>query len=120
MASSGQIAMPMLVEMLLVSGASLARAQGLQNGLGKAACRRRDRDARHQDRELVAAEARHHLAVGEHRGDTRRNGLKHRVAGRVAEQVVDFLEPVEVETEHGEAFALPARLAISWSIRALK
>jgi hypothetical protein len=36
---------------------------------------------------------------------TRSDRLQHRISGGVAEQVVDFLEPVEVETEHGEAFA---------------
>jgi hypothetical protein len=34
-----------------------------------------------------------------------RRGLKHRVTGGVAEQVVDFLEPIEVEAEHRETLA---------------
>ena len=39
-------------------------------------------------------------------GDARRHRLQHGIAGGVSEQVVDFLEPVEIETEHGEPFAL--------------
>jgi hypothetical protein len=45
---------------------------------------------------------------------------KHLVAGGVAEQVVDLLEPVEIEAEHGETRLPGVRLAISWSTRALK
>src|SRR6202048_2618660 len=45
----------------------------------------------------------------EHRGDARSRGLKHFVAGGVAEQVVDFLEPVEVKAENGETLALGQR-----------
>ena len=36
----------------------------------------------------------------EHAGNAPRDGLQHPVARRVPEQVVDFLEAVEVETEH--------------------
>ena len=34
---------------------------------------------------------------------------KHRVAGGMPKQVVDFLEPVEVKAEHGETFPLGQR-----------
>ena len=95
----------MLVEMLLVSGVSLvARSASRMVSASRLAaagiC-----NAGHQNGELVAAETRHHLALVEHRGDARSDRLKHRVAGGVAEQIVDFLEPVEIEAEHGEAFA---------------
>ena len=43
------------------------------------------------------------------RGDARGDGLQHGVAGGVAEQVVDFLEAVEIEAEHGETLALAER-----------
>ena len=55
--------MPMLVEMLLISGASLVGAQRFQDGLGEPAGRGRVGNAGHQNGELVAAEARHHLAL---------------------------------------------------------
>jgi hypothetical protein len=53
-----------------------------------------------------APQTRHHLPFAKHRGDARSHGLQHLVAGCVSEQVVDFLEPVEIETEHCETFAL--------------
>ena len=84
-------------------------AQRLQNGLGEPACRGGIGHTGHQDREFVAAEARHHLALVQHRGDARGHRLQHCVAGGVAEQIVDFLEPVEVEAKHGEAFAFGQR-----------
>ncbi len=66
------------------------RAQRFQNGLGKLACLGRLPDARHQDGEFVAAQPRHHLVLGEHRGDARGDGLKHGIAGRMAEEIVDL------------------------------
>ena len=80
--------------------------QGFQNGLGQPACCCRACNAGHQNGELVASEPRHQLLRVEHRGDARSHGLKHRVARGVSEQVVHFLEAVEIEAEHGEAFAL--------------
>ncbi len=60
---------------------------------------------RRQDRELVAAEARHQLPGIEQAADPEREVAQHRVAGRVAEQVVDLLETVEVEAQHREPAA---------------
>ena len=81
------------------------RTQRFQNGLGEPAGGFRVFHAGHQDGEFVAAEPRYHLTFAEHRGDARRHRLQHRVAGGMTEQIVDFLEPVEIEAEHGETFA---------------
>ena len=73
-----------------------------------------DRDLRivdvlEQDRELVAAEAR----GGVGGADARRHALGHLeqdpVAGRVAEAVVDGLEVVEVDEQHGHPDAVAQR-----------
>ncbi|KMO35630.1 hypothetical protein VQ03_21505 [Methylobacterium tarhaniae] len=57
-------------------------------------------DLRQEDRELVAAQARHHLPRPQHRRDPARQGLQQAVAHGVAVEVVDVLEPVEVEAHH--------------------
>ena len=55
--------------------------------------------------ELVAAEA--HAQIGRAAGIAHalRGDDQHIVAGGMAERVVDLLEPVEVELDHGEPFA---------------
>ncbi len=63
-----------------------------------------------QDAELVAAPPADRVP-GAHAGDKpRRDLLEQEVAGGVAERVVDRLEPVEVEVEHGERPAPAGRL----------
>ena len=52
-----------------------------------------------QDRELVAAEAGHEVAVPDRAGDPLGDGDQQGVAGGVAEGVVDDLEVVEVDEE---------------------
>ena len=66
-----------------------------------------------QDRELVAAEPRGEVARPDAAADPLRGGDQHGVAGRVAGVVVDALEVVEVEEEHGAraAAAAPATRA---------
>ena len=57
------------------------------------------------DGELVAAEACHHVALAHAAEQPHAHLLQQRVADGVPERVVDALEAIEVETEHGEALA---------------
>ena len=54
-----------------------------------------------QDRELIAAETSHEVAVAHRRRDPLGDRDQKRVAGRVAERVVDDLEVVEVDEQDG-------------------
>ncbi len=56
-----------------------------------------------EQRELVAAEAGHRVAVAHARLNPRRHGLQKLVADVVAEGIVDDLETIEVEEQHGHA-----------------
>ena len=69
------------------------------------------RDVLEQDRELVAAEPRHGVAHAQRGAQARRDRLQHPVAGGVAERVVDRLEVVEVQEQHGERPAVVASAA---------
>ena len=60
------------------------------------------RDVLEQDRELVAAQAGSGVALPQRGTQARRDGLQHPVAGVVPERVVDGLEVVEVQEQHGE------------------
>ena len=60
-------------------------------------------DALDQDRELVAAEARGRVGRARDLQQAGGDRLQHLVAHRVAEAVVDRLEVVEVEEDHGRA-----------------
>ena len=76
--------------------------QGLQDRLGDPAGGGGIGKSGHDDRKLVAAQPRHHLIVVENARDALCDGLQRSVARRVPEQVVDLLEPVEVEAQNGE------------------
>ncbi len=67
------------------------------------------RKFRHQHGELVAAEASHHVAVAEHARHTGSHGLQDFVTRSMAEQIVDLLEAIEIETQHREHCAADAR-----------
>ena len=54
-----------------------------------------------EDRELVAAQAGDEVAGADRVGDPLGDGLEERVAGGVAERVVDDLEVVEVDEQDG-------------------
>ncbi len=60
-----------------------------------------------QDRELVAAQARHCIARPDHAAEALRDHAEQRVAGRVTVGVVHGLEPVQVARQHGEAATMP-------------
>ena len=64
-------------------------------------------DVLEQDGELVAAEARHGVFASDGGADAAPDLDEDVVAGRVAEQVVDALEAVEVAEQHGEPAAAP-------------
>ena len=55
-----------------------------------------------QQRELVAAQPRHQILLAHRPLDARRHLAKQHVAQRMTERVVDVLEMVEIEIEHGE------------------
>ena len=88
-----------------ISGASDDSRSASRMDFGEPAGRRGSGGARHQNGELVAAEARHHLTVVEQRADARSDDLQGAVTRGVPEQIVDFLEAVEIETENPEALA---------------
>ena len=66
-------------------------------------------DTGEQDGEFVAAEPRRDARPGEPVGQDAPDAAQHVVAGLVPEEVVDLLEPVEVEAEHGELLPAAAR-----------
>ena len=76
-----------------------------KNVLSQAARLRRVGEIWGDDGEFVAAEARHDLAFLQHSGHAVRGRLQDGIAGRVAKEVVDLLEAVEVEAEHGKRAA---------------
>ncbi len=102
------------------AGPLVALADHPQDLLGKEPGLLGLRDRGHQDRELVAAEARHHLPRAQHRHDPARQGLEQAVAHGVAVEVVDVLEPVEVEAETATRPPPARAAAISSSRRAPK
>ena len=59
-------------------------------------------DVLDEDRELVAAEAGDRVLGAEHRTEASAIAIEERIAGRVAEAVVDGLEPVEVEEQQAD------------------
>ncbi len=63
------------------------------------------------DRELVATEARHGVAIAQRSAQPVGDLAQHRVAGDVTERVVDALEAVEVEQQHRQPAAGGARRA---------
>ena len=110
----------MLVEISASSSAySLPACSDFQNVLGDPAG-----DAGLESRGMMMANSsplsRHHLAIVEHAGNPRRDRLQHLVAVGVPEQVVDLLEPVEVEAQDGERPPDARRISISWSSFLLK
>ena len=77
-------------------GDRLAHARaGLDRGVGPA-------DVGDQHRELVAAEAGDGVAGAQSRGQPRADRAQQQVAVVVAERVVDLLEAVEVDHQHGD------------------
>jgi hypothetical protein len=67
------------------------------------ACCHRTKQVRHDDGELVAAESREHLRIIKLVRHPGRDRLQHAIAGSVSEQVVYFLEPIEVEAKDGQS-----------------
>ena len=67
-------------------------------------------DARDEERELVAAEARDRVALADVLLDALGDLAEQLVADGVAQRVVDDLEAVEVEEEHGEPLVVAVRL----------
>ena len=89
--------------------------QRLAQGLGQAARHPERvalaRDAGQQDGELVAAEAGHDVGRTQHAAQPLGDAAEQAIAGAVAERVVDDLEVVEVDEQHGDAPAGAQRAA---------
>ena len=66
-------------------------------------------DVREADDELVAAQPRGGVLLAQAVGEALRDGGQQQVADRVAERVVDVLEAVEIEEQHGELAASAMR-----------
>ena len=64
------------------------------------------------DDELVPAEAGDRVSLSSDSGETFGDPSEERVAGQVAERVVDHLEPVEVEEQHRQRATSPAELGL--------
>ena len=64
------------------------------------------RNAVEQNRELVAAQPRHHVGFANAMLQTTRHRNQQLIADRMAQTVVDVLEAIEVEEEHGELIIL--------------
>src|SRR5262245_53796107 len=77
-----------------------------ENGLGETASHGGVGESRNDNGELIATEPGHHLAFIETGGDALCNTLKHSIACRMPEQVIHFLEPVEIDAQDRQA--LPA------------
>ena len=71
---------------------------------------RRIADRGLEHRELVAAEPRCHVAVPEAAAQAIGHTLEQLVADQMAERIVDALEFVDVDIEHGQLLARPDRL----------
>jgi hypothetical protein len=93
---------------LLVAGAQ-RHGQGLEHALGGVGGLLAGLDVLEQDRELVAAEAGGGVSAANARVEPARHLDQHLVARGVAQGVVDLLEVVEVEEEHGAPATLAAR-----------
>ena len=72
----------------------------------RSSARRRGRQLRQQHAELVAAEPGDVSLGADDRLEASRQLAQEQVAGVVAERVVDLLEPVEVDQQHGELRAV--------------
>ncbi len=76
------------------------RDERAEHALGRPLRLDRRRRVLEQDRELVAAEARGEVVLAQRRAQALGDRHEQRVAGRMAERVVDALELVEVEEHH--------------------
>ncbi len=61
---------------------------------------------RQDDRELVAAEARHGVGIAQHAADAPGHPLQDAIAGVMAQRVVDLLEAVQVEQQQRDGCSL--------------
>ena len=95
--------MPILAEIWTIVAADDIRLGHDLSDLGRERARRIEIvDIALQDRELVAAEARHNVIVADRAAHPRRHLTQQRVADGMAERIVDVLEMIEIEIKHGE------------------
>lgn len=87
-------------------------AQRRKHRLGYAARRLRVRKIGGDDGEFVAAKPGQHLSVAQHAGSAVSHLLQHGVASGVAEEVIHFLEPVEVEQHERQLATFATAFAI--------
>ena len=60
------------------------------------------------DRELIATETSHQVDFAHGRLQARRDLLKQRIAGWMAQRIIDILEAIEIEAENGHQLIVPA------------
>ncbi len=82
-------------------------AERAHDPVGRQQCRLGVGDALQQDGELVAAEARGRVRLAKRAAQALADRAEERVAGAVAQAVVDGLEVVDVDEEDGEAVVAP-------------
>ena len=68
------------------------------------------RRRRQQQHELVAAHARDGVDLADHAAQSQRDAIQQLVAGVMAERIVDELEAIQVEHQHGELLAIAFRV----------
>jgi hypothetical protein len=61
------------------------------------------------DHELVAAEARHHIARPQREAQPVRHFEQEQVAGLVTQRIVDDLEPIEIDEQHRKTMIVALR-----------
>lgn len=89
----------------LMSVEGVGRADHLDDAPGQHRGVVRAMDVAEDDREFVAAEARDRIDLAHAGTEALGHGAQERVADGMPQGVVDLLEPVEVEAEHGEPAA---------------
>ncbi len=85
----------------------IGSSDDLDQTRGKRADIRRLRRWNLHDGELVAAQPRHEVLAAHATAHAVGRRLQQQVSDRMPERIVDVLEAVEIETEHGDGFRAP-------------
>ncbi len=84
---------------------------GAENARGNFAGFTRVPDVIHHDREFIAADSRHSIAWPQPRLHPPGNLAEQQIANPVTESVVDLLEAVQIDKQHGDLLAEDLSLA---------
>ncbi len=96
---------------LTISGRRIGDERMLEvvEHLARGKLRAIDVGGRQHHRELIAAEPRDRIGRAQRVAQARRHFLQHLIAGVMPERVVDLLEAIEIEQQHGEALVIAMR-----------